>query len=677
MFARIGKRVCFLCTLGGLLTVFVSLLAYSISRSCSYDGYSVTADLIGDSIGAALIMNSKWELFAELIAFQSTTPVAFNFSDTFEEQSRIFAETYNHNVFFVNYTMETWSVAYSYPSDSNVIGDNLSLVEDFDRVMESMKSSGEPYILPFPRVANMENEPDLLYCTPVKVDGNVAHFVVVEIDTAALLSSETYLLQHKGTFDVTIQLDSVEGGVVVVYTSSAGAGASDASYVYEAELFHNFDLTIGFSGLEVKNAWFSYVLASLGVAITMCAVLFDYKYEQRGETSKHKTQFLAGISHEIRTPMNGIIGMSDILSQEEGIPASSVECVRIINSCSKHLLHLVNNILDLSKIESKKMEVHAQVFETSQFRDIAFDTWFMCQHKNSTTMKVVYVNLPGDAEVLGDLLKVQQVISNLVTNAAKFTDGGSITMYVTWSDRNSPNSPGGILVSISVVDTGIGIPANSMEKLFKPYTQMSNNNLGQGTGIGLTISRSLAVAMGGGLACRSEEKVGSEFTFTFMVVGKFYEEADEVGMFANDKVSKTTTTYRKPSPPKSENNQSLKALVVDDNDVNIRVLERILARRGIDCQTTNNGKDAISMCARHAYDVIFIDKFMPELDGMVSTREIRRVGLNTDTVIFFCTADVSHESERECVLAGGTDCISKPLTSADISNLLSKHGVGA
>ncbi|CAM9445312.1 unnamed protein product, partial [Ectocarpus sp. 12 AP-2014] len=377
--------------------------------------------------------------------------------------------------------------------------------------------------------------------------------------------------------------------------------------------------------------------------------------EQKGDIAKQKSLFLASISHEIRTPMNGIIGMSDLLSLETGIPAQAVECVRVIGVCSKHLLGLINNVLDLSKIEAKQMTLSKSVISTSLFHEVVSDTWLMCRRDNGTTLTIVYENIPLDADVVGDALKITQVISNLVTNAAKFTDGGSVRVSVRWEKRHA-SSPDAVAVCLRVIDTGIGIPARSMEQLFKPFVQMSNNKSGKGTGIGLTISRSLAVAMGGNLTCTSRENEGSEFTFEFVVGGSFVEQEESVTvrLAAGSKVT---------------------ALIVDDNDVNVRVLERMLERLAITCETAQNGLQAISACEKQKYDIIFMDKYMNGLDGVESTRRIRREGRNTGTLLFFASADVSPESRRECASAGGTDFVPKPATCAEIEKRLLAHGV--
>lgn len=295
----------------------------------------------------------------------------------------------------------------------------------------------------------------------------------------------------------------------------------------------------------------------------------------------------------------------------------------------------------------------------------------MTKRDNEVSIKVVYENVPFDQEITGDTLKIKQVISNLVTNAVKFTHKGSIIVDIQWVDLETP---GEILLSITVVDRGIGIPESSMDELFKPYTQMSNNNLGQGTGIGLTISRSLAVALGGGLTCRSKEDKGSEFIFKFVVVGRFCEANRE------DVTSRPKPPDNRPHLALSSSQHSTKpelvALVIDDNNVNLKVLGRILMKMGVTSHTTESGREAISMCGRRVYDVIFIDKYMPGYDGLVTTKKIRREGLNTDTVIFFCTADVPPGSTQECIMSGGTDCIPKPVTTREIQTYMSKYRVG-
>lgn len=578
------KKLCVVCILGGLVSTSLTLLAYFTLVSCTYHANKDTAELIGEQVRSALTMNLKWELFAKLsLQFGDD-----DFKERFDEHSMIFLESYNQYVFYVNYTMETWSVLYSYPElGFSALGNDLSLYDDFTQVIESMKSSGESSIIAFPRTTNIANEPDLLYCTPIKLDGSVVGFVVVGIDTAGLISSTTCLLNFINDFDVSIELYNFNGGFVVYTSNSSGV---DAKFIYEVNLFHDVNLKVHLSDPGIQSAWFLYVVATIGLSTTGAVAYFVHRYDQKGHTSKLKTQFLARMSHEIRTPMNGVIGMSDILSEEEGLPETAVECVRVINACSKHLLHLVNNILDLSKIESKKMEVDAKVLKTSLFQEIAHETWLMSRKNNGTKFKVVYENVPVDAEVLGDTLKIQQVICNLITNSIKFTNEGSITVYVKWHDRSSDTSPGSIIVSISVIDTGIGIPEKCIEQLFQPYTQMSNNNLGQGTGIGLTISKSLAVAMGGSLTCKSKENFGSEFIFRFIVVGQFYEaERAEVTKQTSNPNSLSSIDI-----PTTE----LMALVVDDNNVNTQVLGRILQKLGIKCDITHSGKQSVTMCEK-------------------------------------------------------------------------------
>lgn len=628
--------ICTVCVLGFVFTTLLSVLGHQ-SAVIIQPSREIAANLFGESIRSALLLGSKWESFSELVGRTE------NFQDNFD----IFSESYNEFAFWVNYTTDGWLIVHSYPSETSSYP--YPETETITKYAGTTQQSGSSYIA--------VDGNDLFYYSPVKINGFVTSVIVVTIDTPDLLVAETSLPSFVENVDVEIRLENT-----IAYTSDRNV--YDFWYTYETELFNGFKLTVSSSKPKEEHNWFPYLLSAVGGLLSIGATFSAYSHAEAVETSQRKTQFLARMSHEIRTPMNGIIGMSDVLNQEEGLPKQVLDCVHVINSCSKHLLNLINNILDLSKIEAKRIEVHPEVFRTSIFKETIHDTWVMTQRDNGVSMRIVYDNVPFDAEVVGDTLKIQQVISNLVTNAVKFTHEGSIKVYVRWVNLESP---GRILVSITVVDTGIGIPESSKTDLFKPYTQMSNNNLGQGTGIGLTISRSLAVALGGGLTCTSKEKQGCTFFFKFVVVGHFSEVERE------DVTHRERLTERKHEPGQTP--QSLLALVVDDNKVNIQVLERILSKKGVTCHTTQSGREAVSMCERCVYDVIFLDKFMPSYDGLSTSRDIRNKGLNTATVIFFCTADVSRKSTRECIASGGTDCIPKPVTSALISAFMSRHCV--
>lgn len=332
MFGQCGRKIFILCISGILTTTVLSILSYSTSSSYGYRGFNDTADLIGESVRSALLMGSKWESFADLAGFQSTTLDA----GSFEMNSRAFSESYNRFVFLANLSTDSLSIVHSYPAGE--IDVTLSSVHLYADVT---KSTGESYIA-------IEDSDNLLYFSPVKVNGSVDSVIVVGIDSSVLLSSKTSLLRFVDVLDVEVRL-----GGDIMYTSSLGT--HDFSHEYATELFTGVDLSVSFSEPELKPYWFAYLLAVTCGFVSIGIVILENRYDNMVETSNRKPQFLARMSHEIRTPMNGIIGMSDVLNGEEGIPMKFVECISIISSCSKHLLHLINNILDLSKIESKKI----------------------------------------------------------------------------------------------------------------------------------------------------------------------------------------------------------------------------------------------------------------------------------------------------------------------------------
>ncbi|CAM9401134.1 unnamed protein product [Ectocarpus sp. 12 AP-2014] len=487
-----------------------------------------TTNEVGLSIASALRMHDRWEAFATL-----TSRVVELSDDYFEDLSVSFSLTYTSPVFVAERVQEAWTVQFSHPVDAGLVGKDLAEFEDAAYCVASMESSGRQRIAVYPELMHggggqSAPAPDFLYCTPIKTNGSINSFVGIGVFVDDLLATETSITSVVEEFDILIQVgeneDSGEGGVVI-FTS--GADGLNYFSTYTTDLSPNYPVSVSFSAPHLPYWWYVYVFGAVGTTASCVCALLGAKYEQKGDIAKQKSLFLASISHEIRTPMNGIIGMSDLLSLETGIPAQAVECVRVIGVCSKHLLGLINNVLDLSKIEAKQMTLSKSVISTSLFHEVVSDTWLMCRRDNGTTLTIVYENIPLDADVVGDALKITQVISNLVTNAAKFTDGGSVRVSVRWEKRHA-SSPDAVAVCLRVIDTGIGIPARSMEQLFKPFVQMSNNKSGKGTGIGLTISRSLAVAMGGNLTCTSRENEGSEFTFEFVVGGSFVEQEESV-----------------------------------------------------------------------------------------------------------------------------------------------------
>lgn len=647
------------------------LLTFFLQRSMKtsvHDGYLDTTKEMGFSIVSALTMHGSWEVFAALLQ-------RVNISDVFFEDSLApFSKTYTGTVFFAELEEQAWTVKFSHPPDIGLVGVNVYLLEEVAFGIESMRSSGRSRMLIFPGDMYGERDAsDFLYLVPVKRNSTADSFIGIGVDMKNLLATETSIATFVEKYDIFVRIGDRDGDECVdVFTSNINGIEEFTTFV--ADLSPNYPVTIVYSAPHVPYLWFMYVLGTSGAIASCLCVFFDAKYEQKGESSRQKSLFLANISHEIRTPMNGIIGMSDLLSLETGISEQAVECVRVIGACSKHLLGLINNVLDLSKIESKQMALSTEVISTSLFREVVFDTWLMCRRNNDTTIMIVYENVPLDAKITGDALKITQVVSNLVTNAVKFTTGGSIRVDVRWESKVSRGNepPGQIIVFLRVTDTGIGIPEKSMQQLFKPFVQMTNNNSGQGTGIGLTISRSLAVAMGGNLTCTSRENEGSEFVFEFVVLGRFIHVAESVVI---DDRSRQVCKVDGLSVVQTDAGVKISGLVVDDNVVNVRVLERMLERLSITCETTKDGHQAVAKCRHHTYDVIFMDKFMGGMDGLESTRRIRTEGRNVNTPLFFVTADVSEESRQECSAAGGTGFLSKPITCVGLQNILLVHGV--
>lgn len=649
--------------LGMSLTTAMSFFLNRVIMVSVHHGFLDTTRTIGRLIAPALSMYHAWDVCADLVERVDDPTETF-----MDDLSASFSKIYTSPVFYAKRDEEAWTIQYSYPHDVGLEGVSIEQFEDCAKCIYSAQSSGRSRIVPFPKLLLVADDPDFLYCAPITKNGSVDSFVGIGVDMGSLLATETPIATF-AEFDISIKVGGGENEDEDVDIFTSSVTGFDGFTTYTEELSPNYEMIATFSAPNVPYWWCPYALGVIGTIVSCLFVFVDAKWEETRSVSTQKSRFLANVSHEIRTPMNGIVGMSDILRHEKGIPAQSVECVRVIGACSNHLLNLINNVLDLSKIESKQMTMCAQKMTTSLFHEAVTDTWLMCRRDKGTELRIVYENVPLGAEVLGDGLRITQVISNLITNAVKFTDDGSIHVDIRWEKQTDAGAaPEAIIVCLTVTDTGIGIPENSMARLFKPFTQATNNTHSQATGIGLTISKSLAVAMGGSLTCTSKENEGTKFTFEFVVIGSFTLEPESVVI-----ENRPHQTSAESPAPVSVPHFLETVLIVDDNVVNTRVLERMLAKMEVASETAMSGKEAISLCNKRKYGVIFMDKFMPGIDGIESTRYLRREGLNRDTVVIFVTADASPESQQECFLAGGTGFIPKPVTCDKISEMLTKY----
>jgi signal transduction histidine kinase/CheY-like chemotaxis protein len=353
--------------------------------------------------------------------------------------------------------------------------------------------------------------------------------------------------------------------------------------------------------------------------------------------TKAKSEFLATMSHEIRTPLNAVIATASVLDTTS-LDRDQRELVEVIRQGGNSLLSVVSDVLDFSKVEAGRLELHPQPFDTHA---LLRDTAALVERTASDKGLGVRTDIaPGLSPWLfGDAPRLRQILLNLLSNAVKFTDAGSVEL----SASSRPDADGRVELRVSVRDTGVGIPPERLHRVFQPFTQADSSTTRRfgGTGLGLTISRSLMELMGGRIHVESEVGRGSTFWFEVTL------PLAEAPAFAV-------------APVASRPAEALKVLMAEDNPVNQLVQRRMITHLGHTCDVVSNGKAAIEAAAATAYDVIVLDLQMPEMGGLEAARAIREQPHHPWLIVL--TADVTADSRQACADAGLNDFVTKPVT---------------
>ncbi len=368
--------------------------------------------------------------------------------------------------------------------------------------------------------------------------------------------------------------------------------------------------------------------------------------------TRAKAQFVANMSHEIRTPLNGVLGMAQVLLQDQLTPAQA-EKVSIIVESGRSLTTLLNDVLDLSKIEAGKLEISPVSGDLAQLLHRARQLFEARADEKGIAIRVLHH--PGLPARLGfDPVRVRQCLDNLVSNAIKFTSAGEVDIVASLGER----TPRGWIVRVDVKDTGIGMAMGVQERLFEAFTQADSETTRRfgGTGLGLAISRELARMMGGDITVRSMEGVGSTFTLSF--------EAAEVA--AEQWVAESVPSAA-PAQPVAQGLRGLRVLLVDDNAINRQVIKLFLAPHGPDIVEASNGVEALDQLARQAFSIVLLDVHMPVMDGRETIRRIR-AGTDSwrDLPVIALTADAMGGDRERYLAMGMSGYLSKPVDQRDL-----------
>ena len=426
--------------------------------------------------------------------------------------------------------------------------------------------------------------------------------------------------------------------------------------VYENKAFQDaFNVEVSSGDNTIDIIILGNVIALLFLVIALFILNQDIKHRIRVEAelkiakqaaedaNKIQEQFLANMSHEIRTPMNAVVGMSNLILQSELQP-KQLEYMKAIKQSSDNLLIIINDILDFSKIRAGKIEIEHIDFRLSDLLQGLYNTFkFKVEEKNLQFIHQIDSTLPD--VILGDPVRLNQILINLIGNAIKFTETGSITIECFPLNKNSDS----VTIQFNVKDTGIGISENKLSTIFESFSQAASDTTRKygGTGLGLTISKQLIEIQGGEIEVKSMLNVGTTFSFhlTF-AIGSQTNLKD----FKIQKVSTAALT-------------GIKILLVEDNHFNqvVAVDTLNLLIKDLQIDIAENGKIALEKVSQKKYDILLMDVHMPDLDGYETTKAIRSSKtFYSEVPIMAMTASATMEEVQKCFKSGMNDCIAKP-----------------
>ena len=370
--------------------------------------------------------------------------------------------------------------------------------------------------------------------------------------------------------------------------------------------------------------------------------------------ARAKSEFLARMSHEIRTPMNGVLGMTALLF-DTPLTAEQRECATVVHESAEHLMHVIDDILDFSKIEAGKLRIEEVAFGMADVLEQALAIVAPSAERKGLALRMEAPRVPLP-QVMGDPHRLRQVLINLLGNAIKFTSEGGVTLRLSTTGVTHGEAP----VRVEVIDTGIGIDQETLDRLFRAFEQADGSMSRRfgGTGLGLAITRQIIELMGGHVGVDSQPGVGSTFWFELTMRVPFAEVAPAPAPAVPE------------VPRASLGGGGLDVLLAEDNPVNTRVAVAMLKRSGHRVTHAENGLAVLAELERRPFDVVLMDCHMPEMDGFEATLQLRARGNRVRIIAL--TASVMEDERAHCFAVGMDDFLSKPLTAANLRDALGK-----
>ncbi len=383
--------------------------------------------------------------------------------------------------------------------------------------------------------------------------------------------------------------------------------------------------------------------------------------ESAEKANRTKSQFLASMSHELRTPLNAILGFSQLIATDKILSSRVSNELSIINRSGEHLLGLINDILEISKIESGKVKFNPESFDLYELLDVLKEMFVNQAISKSLELRFqLHKNVPQYIQT--DLGKLRQVLINLLNNAIKFTEQGKVVLRVGVERKINRNKQKRVLI-FDVVDTGIGIAASEQSKLFDPFERTDNSSYQEGTGLGLAISQEFIKLMGGEIRVRSRLGKGSSFKFTILAT---IVSASDVKKVVKPELNQQVFGL-------AENQPNYQILVADDIDDNRMLIKTILSRVGFEVIEAVDGVEAIAQWQEYSPQLIFMDMRMPGMSGYEATSQIKSTTSGQNTVIIALTASVFREKQQQVFDAGCDDFIAKPFHATEIFEKIKQY----